>query len=562
MKIGLTLSILCMMLILSSFAALAAEQDVMQSPAWGELISIDINDLPLEAALESIIKPTGASCSIDPDIKFVKIPSVSFNQVTRTMALKSITRVSGAVYRIEGNTIVVTAKPGTASPWAKHVSVDAHDAPLGTVLSEMFKSTGLSFAVDSGVANLVVKSVKLTDVAFSEALYKVLNGAGATYNGTQGVVQIVPKSLPAAQNNPAKPEAKETSPTNITVTDIADNADPWLKRVNVDMKNALLANAVEELVKGRSINFAVDMYAGHLIVKSLELTDVTLREALDRVVNDAGAVYRIDNGIVIIESKSALADQKQLISLNLKDMSLSKVIEELFKVMGLNYTIDPDIKELRVTATLANVPFDKALDSLLSATGLTYSIDNGVYHISSKPNAAAAPASGNNLPALPAQSNAKAPEKEIELRLLMKVTYLDKDADVWGPVTIGLNEGGNTKISINIENQAQYKGAKQLNSLLYPVKNLPRWTPSLISASLTPTTLKDGSVQISGTIDYTKDDCNAHGIKILAVLKPGKAQTLPEIPIPSVNGNTRAVMKLTLTATLVKRSEDKGTLIN
>ena len=99
---------------------------------------------------------------------------------------------------------------------------------------------------------------------------------------------------------------------------------------------------------------------------------------------------------------AAAPDQNKepLISIDFKDVPLSEALQTLFKATSLNYAVDPNINQLKVTAVFKAIPFDTALKSILKAAGATYRIDNGIYLIASRPDV-----SSNSSPSMPSRSS-------------------------------------------------------------------------------------------------------------------------------------------------------------
>ena len=78
----------------------------------------------------------------------------------------------------------------------------------------------------------------------------------------------------------------------------------------------------------------------------------------------------------------------QSIKLDLENTDLYSALKLLFAQIKANYTLDPGLRQLPVTAHLTNIPFRIALDTLLrsvnSPVPLTYKVESGVYSILEK----------------------------------------------------------------------------------------------------------------------------------------------------------------------------------
>lgn len=76
-------------------------------------ISLDLKDVDLRTAIESLFRNTGRNFAIDADVAGV-VPSVSFNNVSFDQALKSLTKSAGLVYRVDGSIYVISKKPAAS----------------------------------------------------------------------------------------------------------------------------------------------------------------------------------------------------------------------------------------------------------------------------------------------------------------------------------------------------------------------------------------------------------------------------------------------------------------
>ena len=85
-----------------------------------------------------------------------------------------------------------------------------------------------------------------------------------------------------------------------------------------------------------------------------------------------------------------------LISLDIKDASLSEALKILSKEAGIQFIVSPDVDaEKKVTISVDNKPPQKILEIMLSSIGgLQYEVVEGVYVIKPKAGAAMQPAAG------------------------------------------------------------------------------------------------------------------------------------------------------------------------
>lgn len=76
--------------------------------------------------------------------------------------------------------------------------------------------------------------------------------------------------------------------------------------------------------------------------------------------------------------------ETRILNLELTDVSVHEAISAVFNGTGYKYQIQPGVSAQIVTLTLKNAAFDKALRAITDATGLTYTIEDGTYIIGPK----------------------------------------------------------------------------------------------------------------------------------------------------------------------------------
>ena len=78
----------------------------------------------------------------------------------------------------------------------------------------------------------------------------------------------------------------------------------------------------------------------------------------------------------------------QAIKIDLENTDLYSALKLLFAQIKANYTLDPSLRQVPVTAHLNAIPFRIALDQILrganSQVPLTYRVENGIYSIIEK----------------------------------------------------------------------------------------------------------------------------------------------------------------------------------
>ncbi|HWD41448.1 MAG TPA: hypothetical protein VG944_21570 [Fimbriimonas sp.] len=74
-------------------------------------------------------------------------------------------------------------------------------------------------------------------------------------------------------------------------------------------------------------------------------------------------------------------DQEKPITLQYEDADLRRVLDDLFRTIGVRYSLDPSVSG-RVTLIMHNRLFEDVIQWICRQDSLTYHIKNGVYHFS------------------------------------------------------------------------------------------------------------------------------------------------------------------------------------
>ena len=77
-------------------------------------VTLDLKDVDVRAAIESLFRGTGKNFSIGQDVSG-KIPSLSFRSIPFSQALKNLLKTAGLVYRVENGIYMISKKPDTSA---------------------------------------------------------------------------------------------------------------------------------------------------------------------------------------------------------------------------------------------------------------------------------------------------------------------------------------------------------------------------------------------------------------------------------------------------------------
>jgi len=85
------------------------------------------------------------------------------------------------------------------------------------------------------------------------------------------------------------------------------------------------------------------------------------------------------------QEKSAPDPWQSQVNLEVKDLPIYDALQLLFKNSGINFTVAPEIGQLRVSAVLKNVNLTEALKAVVKAAGARYSLEKNIVVVSSNP---------------------------------------------------------------------------------------------------------------------------------------------------------------------------------
>ena len=103
---------------------------------------------------------------------------------------------------MDGDIILVSAKPGNKDPWIKQINLEVKDMPLSQVLENLLKDRGISYTIDPSIGDIKVTAV-LRNVHLESALRQVVKGAGIVYRVDGNIYMFAPK--PAVTAAPTAP---------------------------------------------------------------------------------------------------------------------------------------------------------------------------------------------------------------------------------------------------------------------------------------------------------------------------------------------------------------------
>ena len=194
--------------------------------------------------------------------------------------------------------------------------------------------------------------------------------------------------------------------------------DPWDAPVTLEIKDTSAANAIETLFRGKKLNYSISADLQGIVIPTLQISQIPMRQALQSLLKAARAEYRIENNVAIIEPSKPWSTK---VSVDFKDTPLREALDELAKKAGapplpvsqsvpnpkITYSASDQsyISIIRALAKLSgaksdghsitvgdpmqkiidmdfkDTPLPDAIGALLKETGISYTVDPGIQQL-------------------------------------------------------------------------------------------------------------------------------------------------------------------------------------
>lgn len=246
---------------------------------------------------------------------------------------------------------------GKTSIEQRLVDVEFEQVAIEEAVSKLFAKVDGKFKLDPQVKGTVTVSLK--NVLFEQALANVLRQVNATWRAKEGIYEIVPKPQP--QIDQARFAAEER------------------ERYGVDIRQAIF-----ELMKNGGAGYSMSPHIkGRVRIDENELKSLPFEAALQRILKQANATYRVADGFYEFLPVETQDPGKKLVNISFEGEDVRSAIRKLFRSVEVPYSIGVDV-EGTVSVNFKNVPLDSALTTMLSQVHATYQVEGDVYQIVSR----------------------------------------------------------------------------------------------------------------------------------------------------------------------------------
>jgi hypothetical protein len=253
-------------------------------------ISLDLRDVPLRKALTDLFRDAGLPLEIrDIPIEVPDVPiSLSLRDLTapaaaRTLVRAASGRVSGLVLTRDGEKWIVRILPIEERQYEQvrrdapdprlnqQVMLEVTDVPLRAVLQMLFQATKVRHSVAESVPELRV-DLEVRNGTVFDALWKLLDALETELPELTVTRHRGEYLFAVTERNPLPAVVIRTLRT---------------RRVTLELKETPFRQALEKVMAGSNLQYIVHPNLPPGLPVDLDLRDVTLEEALNRLIRAA-----------------------------------------------------------------------------------------------------------------------------------------------------------------------------------------------------------------------------------------------------------------------------------
>lgn len=154
----------------------------------------------------------------------------------------------------------------------------------------------------------------------------------------------------------------------------AKSEDPWETRVSLELKDVDVRSAIDALFRGHKMNWSISRDIEGTI-PSLSIADTSFRNALTSLLKTAGATYRTENGVVMIDVAPPWSKK---VSVNFKDVALRDALHLLSQTAGVErWPVANDVPDPKITISASEQSLVSVLRTIAQLSGTRFSTARG-----------------------------------------------------------------------------------------------------------------------------------------------------------------------------------------
>jgi bla regulator protein BlaR1 len=161
-----------------------------------------------------------------------------------------------------------------------------------------------------------------------------------------------------------------------------DPSERILSRFTAEQRN--VRDVIHDLFAQANVTYTIASDVQGTV--TVDLSNVTFRVALENVLKQVEASYRVEGGVFRIQKldddpQGLPADEPTgKLALKFNDTDIREALQSLFNILKAGYTISPDV-EGTVTGDFRAATFATSIQQILKQVDATYDVVGGVYEI-------------------------------------------------------------------------------------------------------------------------------------------------------------------------------------
>jgi hypothetical protein len=371
----LLLAVLCCV-----FACAVGAQTVggagVDTPKWlsEKRVTVVVENLPLAQAIDALFKDTGIKYRVLSELSPNARVSLSYTDVPLTYALNACLAGQGLTYRADGETLVIDVDK-TRTPAASTTQGGSSGS------GGWSGSGGSSTSGSSGGYALSGGSSGSSSSSGSGSGGSSGSGSGAS-SGSGSALGSGGGARPGMMGGPLRLSPYGSRPDDPT----------WLadKRVTVSIQNVSLAEAVDRLLREAGVKYRVVAELPTSVTVSVSYANAPIAGALRSLLACHGSTFYAEGNSLVIDVASQaaansvtwLADKR--VTTSIQNLPLAGAIDKIFRDAGVSYRIAAELPQnTTVSLSYSNAPLADALTAFLRCYGLTYYADGNTLVIDS-----------------------------------------------------------------------------------------------------------------------------------------------------------------------------------
>lgn len=321
------------------------------------LVSLNCKNSDVRDILRGLGEQAGVNLIVDPSV--TGTITMTLTDVSFETALGVVCEVAKLTYVKEGLVYRVVRKSYSIRYEQNLLSVEAQQADLAVLLTEISRSTGINIIPHPGVTGQV--SLLLHNLPPDKALAIIADASGSRLEVRENIYHFHPSFMPAGET--------------FTVT-YADG------RLSVEAKDADISALARRITVETGIVLALDSgVAGRI---NAAFNQLPIEDALRLLLESNGfRLARVDSGYYRITKPDGflfIQYKDGKLSMDIRNADLKAVADELSRQTGYNFLVDSSLN-VRVSGGFQNLALINGLTAFFEANGIALEQQAGVFRI-------------------------------------------------------------------------------------------------------------------------------------------------------------------------------------